>query len=70
MRLRTLTTGLLTLFSGGAAVAQELPIIGKPVQGALNFQPANTELMRDIVWLDSMVLIIITAISLFVMALL
>jgi cytochrome c oxidase subunit 2 len=55
----------------GAAQAQEaLPIIGRPVDGAMNFQPAATELMRDIVWLDTLLLWIITAISLFVVALL
>ena len=70
MRLRTFLTGLFALMTGGAAMAQDLPIIGTPQQGGLNFQPATTELMRDVVWLDTMVLIIITAITIFVMALL
>ncbi|MEM7733406.1 MAG: cytochrome c oxidase subunit II [Pseudomonadota bacterium] len=52
------------------AVAEDLETIGKPVPGGLNFQPAVTELMEDIVWLDTMLLVIITAISLFVCALL
>ena len=56
-----------------AAVAQaipdDLPILGRPDQGATSFQQPATELMRDIVWLDSMLFIIITAISLFVLAL-
>ena len=47
-----------------------LETIGKPEPGGLNFQPAVTELMEDIVWLDTMLLVIITAISLFVCALL
>lgn len=47
-----------------------LETIGKPQPGGLNFQPAVTELMEDIVWLDTMLLVIITVISLFVCALL
>nr|WP_245866836.1 cytochrome c oxidase subunit II [Kandeliimicrobium roseum] len=63
--------------AGGAAMAQEnidaiegLEIIGKPHQGGIGFQPAATELAADIHWLDGMVLVIITAITLFVVALL
>ncbi len=70
MRLRTLLSSLAATLTGGAAFAQDLPIIGQPEQGATGFQSAATELMRDLVWLDSMLLVIITAISLFVMALL
>ena len=66
MRFRTLLTALSALFAGGSAMAQGLPIIGQPRQGELGFQPAATELARDIQWLDGMVLIIITAITLFV----
>ncbi len=54
-----------------ATFAQEnLPVIGKPVDGAMGFQPAVTELAQDIQWLDGMILYIITAITLFVTALL
>ncbi len=70
MRLNTLVTSLFATLAGGAAIAQDLEIKGVPVQGELGFQPPATELMRDIVWLDSMLLVIITAISLFVVALL
>lgn len=49
---------------------QGLETIGKPEPGGLNFQPAVTELMEDIVWLDTMLLVIITVISVFVCALL
>jgi cytochrome c oxidase subunit 2 len=70
MRFRTFLTGFTSLFAGGAAFAQELPIIGTPGQGKIGFQTAATELMRDIHWLDNMLLIIITAITLFVVALL
>jgi cytochrome c oxidase subunit 2 len=51
-------------------ITEKLPVIGKPVPGAMNFQPAVTELARDILWLDNILLVIITAISLFVMGLL
>ncbi|MEO1536601.1 MAG: cytochrome c oxidase subunit II [Pseudomonadota bacterium] len=70
MRLKTLGTSLLATVAGGVANAQELEIIGTPVQGEMGFQPAATELARDLQWLDGMLLVIITAISLFVMALL
>lgn len=67
---------LLSLLAASAvpslpAAAQEgLETIGKPQPGGLNFQPAVTELMQDIVWLDTMLLVIITLISVFVCALL
>ncbi|MCZ4261007.1 cytochrome c oxidase subunit II [Limimaricola sp. G21655-S1] len=48
----------------------ELPIIGRPVDGAVGWQPAATKLARDIHWLDGMLLVIITAITLFVTGLL
>ena len=70
MRLRTLLTGLTMLVAGSAAHAQGLPFIGQPDPAGLGFQTPTTEIARDIQWLDGMVLIIITAISLFVMALL
>ncbi len=70
MRIRTFLTALLAMLAGGAATAQGLPIIGQPVDGKMGFQPAVTEVARDIHWLDGMILIIITAITLFVMALL
>ncbi|MEM9427200.1 MAG: cytochrome c oxidase subunit II [Pseudomonadota bacterium] len=70
MRLKTLVTSFIATLGGAAAHAQDLEIIGAPVQGKLGFQPAATELARDLQWLDGMLLIIITAISLFVVALL
>ena len=70
MRFTSQLLAALAAFSALPAAAQEgLEIIGVPEEGGLGFQPAVTELMRDIVWLDNMVLIIITAISLFVTAL-
>ena len=52
---------------GSVANSQEnLELIGVPTQSGTGFQPAVTELARDLQWLDGMLLIIITAISLFV----
>lgn len=70
MRLKTLLTGLAAAFGATAASAQELQIIGQPKQGEMGFQPQATELMRDIVWLDTMLLVIITIITVFVLGLL
>lgn len=67
-------TSIGAAISGTAVAAQtaieDLPIIGKPTDGAMGWQPAATELARDIHWLDGMLLVIITAITLFVTGLL
>eukprot|EP01025_Chloroclados_australasicus_P049381 TRINITY_DN56204_c0_g1_i1.p3 TRINITY_DN56204_c0_g1~~TRINITY_DN56204_c0_g1_i1.p3 ORF type:complete len:113 (+),score=11.52 TRINITY_DN56204_c0_g1_i1:57-395(+) len=77
MRLRSHLKCLAALpatFAAGAAAAQSefegLPIIGAPVDRAMGFQPAVTDLARDLQWLDGFLLVIITVISLFVLALL
>lgn len=71
MRLKSLVTGLAAMFGAAPAIAQEgLQIIGVPTDKGLGFQPAATELARDLQWLDGMILWIITAISIFVVALL
>jgi cytochrome c oxidase subunit 2 len=70
MRTSIVAAGLAALALAPAAAAQDLPLIGVPQNGFLGFQPAVTDLMRDIVWLDTMLLWIITAISLFVVGLL
>ena len=78
MRIEKITTfismGLIYLYSGHLAFGlddfKDLDVIGKPVDGGINFQPAVTELARDIQWLDNFLLVIITIISLFVTALL
>lgn len=58
----------------GAAKAQtaieDLPLIGVPTPGALGFQPAATELARDLQWLDHWLLVVCTIITLFVTGLL
>jgi cytochrome c oxidase subunit II len=61
----------LTGITAGAARAQDgLDIIGRPVDRGMGFQPAVTELARDLQWLDGMLNVIIGIISLFVLALL
>ena len=71
MRLKSLVTCLAAMFAAAPAIAQEgLQIIGVPTDKGLGFQPAATELARDLQWLDGMILWIITAISIFVVALL
>ncbi|WP_425045938.1 cytochrome c oxidase subunit II [Primorskyibacter sp. S87] len=62
----TLSALFATLTSLPATAQEGLEIIGKPVDGKLGFQPAVTELARDLQSLDYMVLVIITIISLFV----
>ena len=70
MRIISSLLTFLAMFSAVPAFAQDgLETIGKPVDGAYGFQPPVTELARDLQWLDSMILWIITAISLFVIAL-
>ncbi len=63
-------SGLLTALSALPAIAQDAPIIGKPIPGGTGFQPAATELARDQQSLDWLILVIITVICLFVTALL
>src|SRR6056297_543871 len=67
-------SALATAALAGVASAQQgmddLEIIGTPQPGGTGFQPAATELARHLQWLDAMVLIIITAITLFVTGLL
>ncbi len=60
-------------FAGRAqdlAEPRDLPVIGMPEPGALGFQPAATGLARDLQWLDGMLLVIITGITLLVLGLL
>ena len=78
MRLNTFATslwasaGLILVGASASAqdVNQELDIIGQPTPAATGFQPAATELARDLQWLDGMLLVIITIITLFVTGLL
>ena len=60
-------SALMATLSGLPALAQEgLESIGKPTPGGWGFQPAVTELARQTVALDWLILVIITAISIFV----
>ena len=52
--------------SASAQAVGDLEIIGRPVPSGTGFQPAVTELARDLQWLDEMLLILITVITLFV----
>ena len=66
---------LLFIVSGSSLMAndgldKDLPVIGKPIPNGINFQPPVTELARDIQWLDNVLLVIITLISIFVSVLL
>ncbi|MCC6008089.1 MAG: cytochrome c oxidase subunit II [Rhodobacteraceae bacterium] len=66
--------GLASVFWAGVARASaefpHLEVIGAPVPRGTGFQPAASELARDIQWLDSMLNIILFAICVFVLALL
>ncbi len=73
MRLSTVSRRMGAVIAGltaaTAAVAQDRPVIGTPADRATGFQPAATELARDLQWLDGLLLVIITIITLFVLAL-
>jgi len=67
----TISMALTGLMVASSALAQDgMERIGKPVPDGLNFQPPGSELARDLIWVDTFVLYIITAISVFVTALL
>lgn len=64
-------TAVAAVFAAQAASAQDsLPVVGRPVDGAMGFQPAATELARELQWLDGFILYIITAVTIFVTGLL
>lgn len=71
---RGLLASMAFLAATGAAHAQTVPdgleIKGAPWERGTGFQNPATDLMRDIVWLDSFLMVIITTISVFVMVLL
>ena len=75
MRLSTAMTGFAiacgTLVGATAGFAQQaLEIIGQPVDGAMGFQPASTNIAQDLQWLDAMLLYIVVPVVVFVTALL
>ncbi|MDR0808434.1 MAG: cytochrome c oxidase subunit II, partial [Gemmobacter sp.] len=63
--MKTLS-GLVATLAAAPVFAQDLPVIGRPVDGATGFQPAATGIARDLHWLDNFVLVIITVIVAFV----
>ena len=70
MRIISKIFGVIAGMFAMPALAQDgLEIIGIPIDRGLGFQPAVTELARDLQWLDAMILYIITAIVVFVTAL-
>ncbi len=70
MRILTSFLTLLTAIAAMPALAQSgMDSIGKPVDRGTGFQPAATELARDLQWLDGMINVIIIAICLLVIAL-
>lgn len=70
MRIISKIFGAIAGMSAMPALAQDgLEIIGVPIDRGLGFQTAVTELARDLQWLDAMILYIITAIVVFVTAL-
>ncbi|MGA1082587.1 MAG: cytochrome c oxidase subunit II [Burkholderiaceae bacterium] len=69
MRLISSFMAALAAITAMPAFAQET-LVGKPVDGKLGFQPAATELARDLQWLDGMINYIIGAIVILVCVLL
>lgn len=57
------------LFATAATAQEKLPVIGRPIPDGIGFQPASTELAHELQWLDHFILYIITAIVIFVTAL-
>ncbi|MBE9640387.1 cytochrome c oxidase subunit II [Salipiger mangrovisoli] len=66
----TLAAALAAVQAAPALAQDSLELVGHPKAGGTGFQPASTELARDLQWLDGMLLVIITAICIFVIALL
>ncbi|MFD2739180.1 cytochrome c oxidase subunit II [Sulfitobacter aestuarii] len=68
-------SGLMASLAALPAMAQDnlridgLEIVGKPTNGEMGFQPAATRLAEDLHFLDNLILVIITVITLFVTAL-
>jgi cytochrome c oxidase subunit 2 len=78
MYLKTRLMALVAAFAGliaastahAQATVEGLEIIGAPIDRGVGFQPAATSVAADLQWLDGLLLWIITAITLFVLALL
>ena len=66
--MRYIFAWISAIMLSGAAYAQEL--VGQPTPGALGFQPAATRIMERVNDFHNYLLVIITVITLFVLALL
>ena len=64
-----LGTALLSLMAA-PALAQSVPFVGEPVPQGIALQPAATSLATEMHWIDNMLNVIITAITIFVCVLL
>ncbi|MDV4143794.1 MULTISPECIES: cytochrome c oxidase subunit II [Shimia] len=62
MRIQTKILSLMAALTASSALAQDVETVGKPIERGLGFQPAATELARDLQSLDHMILVIITGI--------
>ncbi len=72
LRTAALTAAVACAASGAMAqtALEDLEVRGQPINGLTGFQPAATRQMAEIQWLDNLLLVIITVISLFVTGLL
>ncbi|MEM1346003.1 MAG: cytochrome c oxidase subunit II [Pseudomonadota bacterium] len=70
MLTRLLTLAALTLAPGLVLAQEQEWVAGKPVPAGTSLQRPVTPVMEDLVWLDNMLLVIITIITLFVLGLL
>jgi cytochrome c oxidase subunit II len=69
-RVRTLAVaGFALLVSAGLAVAQDQGFVDLPHYGQMNLHHPATETMEKLVWLHNVLLVIISAITVFVLAL-
>jgi len=72
--LKGCSSAAVAALAAGAAHAQavpaDLPLVGVPSEAGMGFQPAATELARDLQWLDGMILVIISVITALVVLLL
>ena len=54
MQFKTMLAGLTGAFLAAPAMAQDLPVIGRPHDAGIGFQPAATRLAERLQWLDGM----------------
>ncbi|MCL4675324.1 MAG: cytochrome c oxidase subunit II [Pararhodobacter sp.] len=56
----------LSMLVAGQALAQDVPFLGEPVDGGLNFQVAATSIAQETLWIDTAVLYVISGVTLLV----